>query len=212
MQEMSRIHNLLENRYLNLLLLLNNLRAWYKEIDLMAMAEMSNDGIPVISLLDKDLLDKFFEEHIKDNTEFEVDFCASIKSDALIATDDLAKLRHSLIDTATINLYNYSKIESFDMSSHIAGQPTYGWVVPVDRPLAKDCDSQSDLFIHFSPSASPDIQVMKHLISYNVAKHTNDLSRVFTTFPSFHSSDDANRMIYLTIAPLSYSDCEVLKH
>lgn len=211
MQEISKIHNLLENRYLNLLKLLNNLRAWYKEIDLMSMAEMSNDGIPVISLLDKKLLDEFFDKNIKNNDEFGVDFCETIKSDELIGTEDLAKLRNSLIDTATINLHNYAKINSFSMSRHIAG-PVYEWLVPVDRKMANECDRQSDLFIHFSPSANPDIQVMKHLISHNVAEHTNSLSRVFTSFPTFHSSEDHDHMIYLTIAPLNYNDCEVLKH
>lgn len=211
MQEMSRIHNLLENRYLNLLKLLNNLRAWYKEIDLMSMAEMSNDGIPVISLLDKDLLDKFFNEHIMNNDEFEIDFCETIKSDKLIDTEDLATLRNSLIDTATINLHKFAKINSFSMSRHIAG-PAYEWLVPVDRKMANECDRQSDLFIHFSPSADPNIQVMKHLISHNVSEHINSLSKVFINFPTFHSSEDHDHMIYLTIAPLSYSDCEILKH
>lgn len=211
MQEISRVHNLLENRYLNLLKMLNNLRAWYKETDLMSMADMSNNGIPIISLLDKELLDQFFNENIKGNNEFEIDFCETIKSDALISTEDLADLRHSLVDKATIFLRNYSKINSFSMSRHIAG-PACEWLVPVDRKMANECDSQSDLFIHFSPSADPDIQVMKHIISHNVAEHTTSLAKVFPTFPKFHSSDDGDRLLYLTVAPLSYSDCEILKN
>ena len=76
----------------------------------MSMADMSNNGIPIISLLDKELLDQFFNENIKGNNEFEIDFCETIKSDALISTEDLADLRHSLVDKATIFLRNYSKI------------------------------------------------------------------------------------------------------
>lgn len=209
MQEMNRVRNLLENRYLNHLHLLNNLRAWYKEIDLMSMSDMSKDGIPIISLLEKSLLDKFFDSELKDNNKFEIDFCSAIQSDELIKKEALEALRRSLVDTATINLYQYPKIANFNMSEHIVNN-SYGWLAPVDRTLGNKCASQADLFIHFSSSASPNIQVLCKLIAPDVATYANGLVSKFQPTPGLLNSDDKSRVTYITIAPLQIADCEIL--
>lgn len=209
MQEMNRVRNLLENRYLNHLHLLNNLRAWYQEIDLTSMSDMSNDGIPVISLLEQSLLDKFFDDELKNNSKFEIDLCEAIQSDELVKKETLEELRRSLVDTATINLYQYPKIANFNMSKHIVDH-AFGWLAPVDKKLANECARQADLFIHFSSSASPEIQVLSKLIAPDISDYGNGLKSMFQSTPGLLSSNDNNRVTYVTVAPLQTTDCEIL--
>ena len=209
LQMMDGVRSRLEDKYLNFLKLLNNLRAWYKEIELSKTNIELSRPIPIFSLLNKQLLDKFFEESLSHDSSCEIDFSAAVKQQAM-TDDDLSALRQSLIDITMHNLYNHYDVSRFNITDHIAHNPV-SWVIPVNGDLSNECARQADLFIHFSAQATPDIVCSEYILSHHASDCAIQLSEKFRHLTRVCNTDDQYHMTYITITTLKFSDCEALK-
>lgn len=209
LQMMNGVRNRLEDKYLNYLKLINNLRAWYAEIEASKISIDLDKPIPTFSLLDQQLLDQFFDEAFKNDKSGVIDFCAAVKPQPL--TDvELGALRRELVDTAIVNLCRHRLVAEFNLTNHVVGNPAK-WVKPVDRRLASECSRQADLFIHFSSLASPTIKRSEYLFGPNVSQERIHITEKFREASGIFDTPDPYRMTYVSIATLKFGDCEALK-
>lgn len=74
------IQNRFQQRYTKLIFLINNMREKYAELQEQESTMDLNHKMPYTSLLDKELLDKYFDEHLSDDEICEVDFCENIEN------------------------------------------------------------------------------------------------------------------------------------
>lgn len=209
LQMMDGVRNRLEDKYLNFLKLLNNLRAWYQEISLSQKKIELDKPIPTFSLLDQALLDQFFEEVLKNDDSCEIDFAAAVTPQPL-ADADLGKLRQQLVDETIVHLCRHPRVAQFNLAEHIVKTPA-SWVKKVERKLADECARQADLFIHFSAQASNDIVCSQYLLGHNVVEHQVKLGEKFMSLTGYYQTEDPYRMTYITISTLEFKDCEALK-
>lgn len=209
LQMMDGVRNRLEDKYLNFLKLLNNLRTWYQEILLSQTKIELAKSIPTFSLLDQALLDQFFEEVLKNDDSCEIDFAAAVSHQPL-SDSDLGLLRQRLVDETIVHLCCQPQVAQFNLADHILKTPAT-WVMAVDRRLANECARQADLFVHFSAQASNDIVCSQYLFGQNVAEHQVKLSEKFMSLMGYYNIPDPYRMTYITIATLEFKDCEALK-
>lgn len=207
LQMMTAVRDRLENTYINYLRLINNLRAWYTEIDLSKTSSKLDKPIPTISLLEQTRLDEFFDTQLKDNERCAIDFCSVIKPNGLIEDSELASLRREIIDTATIQLLRHPKVANFHITNHTVS--AVQWVRGIDKSLGIECSRIADIFIHLSAIASPSIAMSRFLFAPNAIENSTRIREIFTSSPAIFNSDNSHRMTYFTTALLNFEDCDI---
>lgn len=209
LQTMNDVRNRLEDKYLNYVKLINNLRAWYAEIKLSQTSMTLERSIPVYSLLDKTLLDDFFDQQLKSDKSGKIDFYALINSE-IFSDEDFRKLRQDIVDAVTINIFRHQQVKNFSVTEHIVSNPT-SWIKSVDRNMLREFERRADLFIQFSVNASPDIVCSSYLLGNKVSDYQHKFREYLMHLSGVFATQDISKITYVTIATLEFKDCEALR-
>lgn len=207
LREVSSLQSSFNSLYTKYLSLINNLRAWYIEV------QHKNDDVtlgkdtPNISLLDNTLADRLFDEILRKDKVSEIDFTANIDSYSL-AENYIVEYKKALVDMVAEKLLKHPTIAEFSLTDHIVGTPMI-WVRDVDKALASECERKSNIFVHLSAVANSNIQRTEYLITANAKNNDSRLSRKFTSYISALNWDNAHMLSYVSIMTLNFEDCEV---
>lgn len=208
MQGMNRVMGLLETKYQNYIQLINNLRVWYEEIRLSEEKVNLSKSLPAISLLEQERLNLLFENELKSDREFEIDFCSVIAGKNDMSEVDWAFVRRKIVDDITVVLCRHPQVAEFNITRHATTNPA-AWVVPVDRPIGRTCAKRADMFIKLSKTANNNIVFSNFLFAPDASNNSQKLSELFTGPLRLYNLDDKYRIVYITISILRFSDCAI---
>lgn len=211
LREANRVRSIFSDLYTKYISLINNLRAWYNEL------ENANDCItldleqPNISLLDKENLDKLYNDVIVKDPKFEIDFCDDMKN-YCIEEEYLKTYKEKLISAMLLNILTYSDIKNFNMTRHIVEDGIrVDWVKPVDREVTTSWTRKADIFIQLSKSADPSMQSSQYILAPDTGRYTNAIHNCIGGFYSDLEIKDNYRALYINIAPLRIEDCAMFE-
>ena len=201
-------HQSLYNKFISLI---NNLRVSYEEIAKSDL-EMSLDSpYPNVSLLDKDILDDYFNNNLKDNPVCEIDFCDSIENHE-ITGEYLKEYKEELNNKLRSILFNLPELANFNISAHIVENKFSNIAKQVDHEIVECFDNQSVLFLHVN-STERVIRLSKNIFAPEINIYESKLRKGYnrlSTGVSFINSDDKYILILLKTATLSVNECVML--
>ncbi len=210
LREMDRVQTKLYKWYGNYLSLINNLRTWYEEAKLSVEQLSLDKSLPNTSLLNAELLDRLFEEHLKNDPKCEIDFCTDIDS-YTITEESIGKYKRSLVDKVAKILLTHPAIAGFDITEHAMGRDVATWVKPIDQKCASECARLADFFIHLSRVARPSLQRSEYVLAPRACENGIGYSEKFCRALTTLDSVDNYILTYITIATLECNDCEILR-
>lgn len=207
LREVLHLQSHFSTLYTKYLSLINNLRAWYIEVQHKTNEVVLDKATPNISLLNQKLADKLFDETISKDKVSEIDFTANMDAYSL-AEDYIVEYKRILVDMVASKLLQHPAIANFNLTEHIVG-PAVDWVRDVDKVLAAECSRKSDIFVHLSSVANPDMQRTEYLIACEAKQNESRLYNKFNTQPCCLNWENAHVLSYISVATLSFDDCEV---
>jgi hypothetical protein len=198
--------------YGNFISLINNLRTWYKKVaDSKENIELETIT-PNASLLNKEVLDKFFEDKLKGNKMFEIDLSDGIEKHT-VTEDYLKAYREKLFNKITKNLLSCSALSEFDISAHIVDNSFSEIAKEVTRNLIDDIDNKSDLFLRISSNERGEIIRSTGIYVPSLNIFRDNLRRKIGKYsePYFESNDKC-RLVFIKTATLWFKECVNLKY
>ena len=206
LREVWTLETNLNDLYTKYLSLINNLRAWYIEVQHKSNNVTLADATPNISLLDHKHADKLFDEVLRDDKVLEIDFTSNIDK-YVIAESYIVEYKRILGDMVASKLLKHPAIANFNITEHIALKPE-PWVCDVDNALARKCAQNSNIFVHLSSIASANALRTEYLITKDATKYNTQLGNRFTTYNTGLNWDNAHMLSYISIMLLRFEDCE----
>lgn len=207
LREVSTLQSNFSSLYTKYLSLINNLRAWYIEV------QHKNDDVtlgkdtPNISLLDNTLADRLFDEILRNDKVSEIDFTSNIDSYSL-AENYIVEYKKALIDMVAEKLLSHPTIADFSLTDHIVGNPLI-WVRDVDKTLTNECERKSNIFVHLSAVANSNVQRTEYLITAHAKSNDSRLGRKFPMYSCALEWNNAHMLSYISIMTLRFEDCEL---
>lgn len=202
----------LEELYCKYTSLLNNLRLWYKQIQEANEDVCMESSFPNITILDKSLLDTYFEEKLSKTTICDIPLSKNIEQYE-ISGEYLSKYQ--------INIHNilFNRLKEsidFNMSVHIVEDGKYCDIaLPVTSDYFSRLDRQSEIFMQIDTSSSSRRGVVTNnvmVLSSKMNVYGNGLAQkmrplIATTI----DSDDQYRLMFVKTATYSYDECVALR-
>ena len=208
LRELSRLQSHFNTLYSKYLSLINNLRVWYEMIKKSDEDVDLKMSVPNISLLNQELVDKFFNDTLSKDGLCEIDFTERLDQYS-ISDEYFAEYKTQFVNGVATKILQHPAVAGFNITDHIIESEESSWVTHVDRPIATRCSRLSDIFIHLSSITSPDMQRSEYMITYGASRNEIKLRKKFLN--SFQAFDGTNpyMLTYISIATLNFDDCEV---
>ncbi len=193
--------------YTNLISLINNMRAWYKDLDEREENYTLKTPFPDTSLLTPELLDEFFDNYLKNDPDLQIDFCADISS-YQITLESLAGYKETLVERIINKLIERREISTFDISGHVSANLYRDIAEEVDRKMATSLDDQSGIFLNVNSSERGIIVPSTSIFAPSLALFRDSLRKKLGKYsePYFESAD-RYRMTYLKTATVWFREC-----
>jgi C1A family cysteine protease len=211
LKSLEKAQNHFQFLYNNFISLINNLRAWYNEVkDSKEMIEL--DGItPNTSLLSKDVLDKFFENTLRNDDQLKIDLSEGIENH-MITEEYLKSYKDSLFDKIAIALLSCRVLKEFDISAHITDNQFSKIAIEVTRELIDGMDTRSDLFLNISSSERGEIIRSTGIYVPSVNVYKEKLRKKLGKYSEpYFESNDKHRMVFVKTATLWFRECVMLR-
>lgn len=207
LREANRVRSVISELYTKFLSLINNLRAWYTELendDNSITVELEQ---PNTSLIEKERLDLFYENVISKDAAFEVDFSKDM-NEYRIDEAYLKTYKEKLISTILLKILTHPDITNFNLTRHTVGDGvSVDWVKDIDRKVTSSWMKMADIFIQLSKSTDPSMQCSQYLLAPSVSDYTNALHNKINGFYRDLEISNKYLMVYINIATLRVEDC-----
>lgn len=211
MRSMSQVQNYLQSQYNALISLINNLRAWYRELEASNRAIELATNLPNTSLLDKKTLDVYFEEKLKDDAICCVTFCEGIERHE-ISEEYLRGYKKQLSDGIGDRLAAQTLLGSFDITEQAIDGRFSDISLPITREVVAEADVRSDLFMQVRSLERPEIMRSSCICAPSLNSHGTKLKQALRKFSDCYlESADKDRIVFIKTAALSFDECVVLK-
>ena len=213
MKSLETTQDYLLNVYNNMISLINNLRVWYSEVK-QSNNEMDLDSrFPYISLLDRDILDKYFDEHLSHTNVCDVDLCDGIDNYD-ISGEFLSQFKSDFTAKLLDRLVKSLETVDFNISSHTSCNSHANMAKVVTPDVLQQLSYQSNIFVHLDLRERGDVAFNRMIFAPNLDEYENEL-RVATcalcSVSDYRSSEDRYRLTLATTASLNYSECAQLR-
>ena len=201
----------LEQIYTKLISLINNLRTWYTEAQNYTEDINFNSSFPNISILNKELVDKYFETEICDSNVCDIDLCKDLDNHQ-ISVEYLSEYKNNLKKELTSRLMNLLEKISFNISEHVASGKFSNIVKDVDVALINNWHSQANIFLHVKSNDRPVIAPNNIVFAPNLNTVYIQLSKKLEKmYASFVESDDNYKMTLASVITLKFEECVTLQ-
>ena len=211
LKSLEKIQTHFQLLYGNFISLINNLRSWYREV------ADSKENIELVattpnnSLLNKEILDMFFENKLKNNEAFEIDLSRGIE-DYVITENYLKTYKEQLFDKIAENLITYPALSDFDISAHVVDNRFSEIAKEVTRNLIDDIDDKSDLFLCVSSSERGEIIRSTGIYAPSLNLYRENLRKKLGKYSEpYFESTDKYRIVFIKTATLWFKESVVLK-
>lgn len=207
---LSECQSELEQIYTKLVSRINNLREWYRQ-DIFADMNF-NSCFPNITLLDKNLLDVYFEEVLRNSQVCNIDLCADITNHQ-ISADYLSEYQNNLKRELKDRLLSHiDTTVSFNISEHVANDEFSNLSKPTDMKMIDDWQRQANVFVHVRSNERPMLIPNNIVFAHDYSTYSNKLyGKLSKIQPSFEEYDDKYKMTMLSIIALSFEECVVFQ-
>lgn len=210
---LDRIQTKLQQCYSNMTSRLNNLRAWHAELsDSVQNVDLASH-IPNTSVLDRKLLDKFFELHLQNKEDFSIDFMDNIQQHE-ISENYLGEYQKELRNQVVIQLMSEPCLKDFDMASHMATDKYVDMIKPITLSPSEgaisvdDAKRRSDIFMHVRPTGRGVIMPSTYLFAPNCQQYERQLrQKIGPGMDSYLPCSNRDRVTFLQIVNLYFDEC-----
>ena len=207
LREANRVRLVFSELYTKYLSLINNLRAWYAELERDESSVTIELDQPNISLLDKEKLDNFYENVISKDPIFEVDFSKDM-NEYRIDEEYLKTYKEKLISTILYKILTHHDVKNFNITRHAIGDGVkIDWVKDIDRAVTTSWTKMADIFIQLSKNTDPSMQCSEYLFAPDASNYTNAIHNKINGFYRDLEINENFIMVYVKIATLRIEDC-----
>lgn len=199
--------------YNNMISLINNLRVWYSEVQA-SNNEMDLDSrFPYISLLDRAILDAYFDERLSQTDVCDIDLCDGIDN-YQISGEFLSQFKKDFTEKLLQRLVKSLDKVEFNISSHVSGSSHGFMALPVTPAMLTSLNYQSNIFVHLDLRDRGDVAFNRMMFAPCLEEFENELRYVTSTIcgmPDYRLSNDKYRLTLATTASLYYNECALLR-
>jgi len=197
--------------YGNIISLINNLRTWYKEVSDAKENSKLETEFPNTSILSAKILDDFFKSKLKENVDFEIDFCEGIENHK-IEGGYLKGYKETLFNKIAENLLTINELQDFDISAHTVDNRFSEIAKPITRDLVDEMDNKSGLFLNISSNERGIIVPSTGIYAPSLNLYKDNLRKKLGKFSEpYFESKDKYRLVFLKTATLWFKECVMLK-
>ncbi|MDR1582803.1 MAG: C1 family peptidase [Prevotellaceae bacterium] len=197
--------------YGNMISLINNLRIWYKEVADVKEKSQLETTTPNTSLLSAEILDAFFDNKLKENTDFEIDLCEGIENHK-IEEEYLKNYKETFFNKIIKKLLLIKELKDFDISAHTVDNLFSAIAKPLNRDLVEDVDNKSGLFLHISSNERGIIVPSTGIYTPSLNLYKDSLRKKLGKYSEpYFESNDKYRLVFLKTATLWFRECVHLK-
>lgn len=200
----------LEQMYTKIISLINNLRVWYNEAQNYTSEIDFNSCFPNISILDKELVDKYFEDEICNSKVCDIDLCKDLDNHQ-ISAEYLSEYKNDLKKELTSRLIALLEKISFNISEHVASGKFSNIVKDVDGALINNWHTQANIFLHVKSNDRPIITPNNIVLAPNLnIVHKLLSKKLEKMYALFVESDDNYKMTLVSVITLKFEECVAL--
>ncbi len=210
-KSLSEVQLKIETLYSNYLSLLNNLRTWYAQIKETNEEVCIESSFPNMTILDKELLDSYFEEELSQTAVCDVPLTENIEQHE-VTGEYLSNYRTNLQTQIFERLLTSLREADFDISAHVAKDRFSNMAKVLTREHFGRLDRQSDIFIQIDSSRRGMVGKIVLLLAPSVDQYGNDLEvKMHPIAAQKIESDDRYRMMLVKIATYFFDECVALR-
>jgi hypothetical protein len=199
--------------YSNLISLINNIRAWYVDIEGRNKDISFEQVFPKISLLEKTRLDKYFLNTIVNLPEIkEFNLCEGIEK-YKVQSNFINEFKSTITTAIKTKLIEQLEKIYFDISSHVVNQKFAELAAEVDAQTIVNMGNQANVFARINLKKRGDVPIGKILLAPNLGLyelHLRDKIVPYCGVQNFIELEDNYRMMLVTTASLKYDECVLL--
>ena len=213
MRSLEEIQDYLLSYYNKMVSLINNLRVWYAEL------QQSNDEMdfaskfPNISLLDRGILDKYFNDSLKSSEVCAMDICENIENYE-ISAEFLSKFKSDFSAEIMRRLIKSLEKVDFNMSAHLVENAYDKMAKKVTPTELNALNYQANVFVHLNLQNRGDVAFSRVLFAPDLDSYRIELiqkTSAVCSMPDYLPSEDKYRMTLLAVASLFYDECVLLR-
>lgn len=211
--ELMSIQTTVQQLYTNITSRINNLRSWYADISSMEDNLAIHSAVPFTTLLHQTIMDKFFEDSIKNNPDFELDFSNDLEQHQN-TQEYLAEYKASICNKVRMQLLGNSRLKAFHITEHIISDAFSDIAMKVvprgDEKVVslENVKRQSEVFMHINPLqrgvVMPSTYIMAPFTQQYEYKLRQKIGRNFDTYLQSLADD---RLVMLQIMCLQFDEC-----
>lgn len=202
------IHPKLENLYLKMLNLINNLRVWYDEARSSTSDSKFVSSFPNITLLNKDILDKFFETQISESDVCELNLCENIDKYE-ITKEYLGEYKADLKKKLTEKLFVKMENIVFNISDHVATDKYSDIISIVDVEMLSKWNRLAGVFLHVKSNERAVIATDNLVFAPNLNATRRLLQNKMNNLQisSYIGTEDKYKMTLVRVATMKFNEC-----
>lgn len=203
-------HSKLLQMYTKMINLINNLRSWYTETNRTNNSLDFISVIPKITLLDKSLIDNYFDLNLKDSEVCDIDLCEDLANHQ-ISVDYLSSYKNTMKQKLKDRLLSELDNINFNISNHVANNFHSQIAKEVTSEIINDLYNQSKIFLHVMGIERAVIPIEYMIIAPNIDIYKQGLINKFATRSNITliNSDDKYQMTMIQMAALSANECVI---
>jgi hypothetical protein len=212
-KSLDSFHNDSQNIYSNLISLINNIRAWYADIEGRNNDMSFEQVFPKISLLEKSKLDKYFASTVVNLPEIkEYNLCEGIEQYKVQSTF-INEFKNTITTDIKAKLVEQLEKIGFDMSSHIAQNDFASLAAEVNSQVIMNMGNQAQVFARINLRERSSLPIGKILFAPNLSLYRLMLEDKITPYcgvQNFIQLEDNYRIMLVTTTSLKYDECKLL--
>lgn len=210
-KSLSEVQLKFETLYSNYLSLLNNLRTWYEQIQDANEDVCVESSFPNVTILDKALLDNYFEKELSLTSICDVPLSENIEQHE-VSGDYLSKYRADLQQLLFDRLIASLQDVNFNISAHVAEGRYLNMALPVTHEQFTTLDRQSNIFLQVNSTRRGIIPPHVEVFAPNTDLYANKLYLKMRPIEAqYVESEDKYRLMLVKTATYFYDECVALR-
>lgn len=189
-----------------------NLRQWYKEEQEAKREMRAISQSPLITILDNDVLDNFFEKRKSDLVKDIYLWKFILNYD--ISDDGIIKFKQALKEDVESNISK--PLASFSLYKYLSKQEEYPYLSPVDRDVRsrlEEMDDKAEIFLQCNDSLGA-VKAQKILMTNTIDDiNSREFAKIynssFAVQPIFYQISSSCKMVLITIKNLKYEQVNI---
>lgn len=207
----------IQQRYTNIISRINNLRAWYVDVSDMEHEINLQSAVPYTTLLDKQILDKFFENNIQNDPNYEIDFMEDLEKPQN-TEESMVAYKAMICDKIVTQLMRNPRLNAFHIAEHIISESFSDIARKVvskggDNGISmENVKRQSEIFMHINPLQRGVIMPSTYVLAPFFQQYDHRLrQKVGHNFDTYLQSTATNRLVMLQIMCLQFDECTMFQ-